>query len=302
MNTKVTKKMKQSAAMTASRSPFQDSIRRLRRNKVAMVAFWVLIAIILLSVFADFIAPYDYYKQSYGELFTYPSLKHLFGTDNVGRDLLSRVLKGGQISLLISFLSVAIAVVAGGLLGATAAYFEGSKIGNIYSTIVMRLTDVVMTLPSFLWAIAVAAVLGTGIMNTALAITVGTIPQFVRIIYASVLTVKNEEYIEASRATGSGHMRILFRDVIPNCLAPLIVNVTLRLGIALMNISALSFIGLGVEAPTPEWGSIMSAGRQFIRDFYPIILFPAIAIGITLIAFNILGDGLRDAMDPRLKQ
>lgn len=298
----ITKSMEKAAGLTKSKSPLQDSIRRLRKNKLAMAAFWILIVITLLSVFADLIAPYPYAQQNYAERFVYPCLAHPFGTDNLGRDLLSRILKGGQISLLISFLSVVIAVLVGGGLGATAAYFEGSRVGNIYSTIIMRVVDVIMTLPSFLWAIAVAAVLGTGIFNTCIAITIGTIPTFVRIIYASVLTVKNEEFIEAAHATGCNHARVLAKYVIPNCLAPLIVNVTLRLGIALMNISALSFIGLGVEAPTPEWGSILNAGRQFIRDFYPIIVFPAIVIGITLIAFNILGDGLRDAMDPRLKR
>lgn len=298
----ITKSMEKASGLTKSKSPLQDSIRRLRKNKLAMAAFWILVVITILSVFADLIAPYPYAQQNYAERFVYPCLTHPFGTDNLGRDLLSRILKGGQISLLISFLSVVIAVLIGGGLGATAAYFEGSRAGNIYSTIIMRVVDVIMTLPSFLWAIAVAAVLGTGIFNTCIAITIGTIPTFVRIIYASVLTVKNEEFIEAAHATGCSHTRVLAKYVIPNCLAPLIVNVTLRLGIALMNISALSFIGLGVEAPTPEWGSILNAGRQFIRDFYPIIVFPAIVIGITLIAFNILGDGLRDAMDPRLKR
>lgn len=298
----ITKSMEKASGLTKSKSPLQDSIRRLRKNKLAMAAFWILVVITLLSVFADLIAPYPYAQQNYAARFVYPCLAHPFGTDNLGRDLLSRILKGGQISLLISFVSVVIAVLVGGGLGSTAAYFEGSRVGNIYSTIIMRVVDIIMTLPSFLWAIAVAAVLGTGIFNTCIAITIGTIPTFVRIIYASVLTVKNEEFIEAAHATGCSHVRVLAKYVIPNCLAPLIVNVTLRLGIALMNISALSFIGLGVEAPTPEWGSILNAGRQFIRDFYPIIVFPAIVIGITLIAFNILGDGLRDAMDPRLKR
>lgn len=299
---RITKKMEKTAALTKSTSPFQDSIRRLRKNKLAMAAFWILAVIILLSVLADVIAPYSYSAQNYSERFVYPCLSHPLGTDNLGRDLFSRILKGGQISLLISVVSVVIAVVAGGALGATAAYFEGSRAGNLYSAIVMRFIDIIMTLPPFLWAIAVAAVLGTGIFNTCIAITIGSVPAFVRIIYASVLTVKNEEFIEAAHATGCNHKRVLFKYVLPNCLAPLIVNVTLRLGISLMNISALSFIGLGVESPTPEWGSILNAGRQFIRDFYPIIVFPAIAIGVTLIAFNILGDGLRDAMDPRLKR
>lgn len=287
---------KAKAKKEKKQSQWHDVWRRLRKNPLAMIGMVIVIIMLLSAVFADVLAPYDYAKQDWKNTFQMPSAEHLFGTDNFGRDIFSRVLKGGQMSLGVSIVSVAMAVIVGGLLGATAAYY-----GGLYGAIVMRCMDVVMAMPSFLLAMAVAAALGTGMVNTCIAIAIGTVPTFTRILYASALAVKGQEYVESATACGAGSFRIILKHIIPNCLAPIIVNVTLRVGVAIMTISGLSFIGLGVQPPTPEWGSIISAGREYIRDFWPIVVLPGCAIALTMIGFNLLGDGLRDALDPKLK-
>lgn len=296
----VTKTAEKPAVKTQKKAKKQsqwvDVWRRLRKNKLAMIGMVIVIVMLLSALLADFIAPYDYAKQNYSQRFVFPNGEHLFGTDDFGRDIFSRVLKGGQMSLGVSIVSVALAVVAGGLLGSTAAYY-----GGFYGAVVMRCIDVIQAMPSFLLAMAVAAALGTGMTNTCIAIAIGTIPTFTRILYASVLSIKGQEYIESAIACGASNFRIILKHIIPNCLAPIIVNVTLRIGVAIMTISGLSFIGLGVQPPTPEWGSIISAGRQYIRDFWPIVVMPGIAIALTMIGFNLFGDGLRDALDPKLK-
>ncbi len=271
--------------------------KRFARNKVAVVALFVVLIVVLSSIFADVLMPYDYTKQDYSNRFAYPSWEHIMGTDNFGRDLFSRILKGGQISLLVAIGSVGVAIVAGGILGATAAYF-----GGIYGNVVMRIMDIILSIPGFLLAVAISAALGTGVRNSIIAIGISFTPAFARIMQAAVITVKDEEYVEAAVATGARHGRIIFKNIIPNTLATLIVNATIRMGGAIMQISSLSFIGLGVQPPAAEWGSILSVGRQYIRDFWPFVVFPGLAIIITLIALNLLGDGLRDALDPKLKQ
>ena len=278
-------------------SQWKDVWKRLRRNKLAMIGMIIVIVMLLSAIFADVLAPYDYAKQNYKARFEMPSWQHLFGTDDFGRDIFSRVLKGGQISLGVAIVSVSMALVVGGLLGSTAAYY-----GGVYGAVIMRCMDIIMAMPSFLLAMAIAAALGTGMVNTCIAIAIGTVPTFTRILYASVLSIKGQEFVESATACGANDFRIIFRHVIPNVLAPIIVNASLRIGVAIMTISGLSFIGLGVQPPTPEWGSIMSAGRQYIRDFWPIVILPGIAIALTMIGFNLFGDGLRDALDPKLKQ
>ncbi|NTV90321.1 MAG: ABC transporter permease [Clostridiales bacterium] len=278
------------------RSQWKDVWKRLRRNKLAMAALFVVIILILTSIFAEFLAPYDFAKQNFSERFQMPNARHLLGTDDFGRDLLSRIIFGGRISLLVALMAVSMALVVGGFFGATAGYFAGR-----YDGIVMRLMDVLMAIPGFLLAVSISAALGTGIQNTALAIAVGAVPSYARIIRSVVLTIREQEFVEAARATGAGHMRIIFYHIIPNTLSPIIVESTLRIGASILMISGLSFIGLGVQPPTPEWGSILATGREYIRDFWPIVTFPGLAIMLTLFGFNLLGDGLRDALDPRLK-
>lgn len=277
------------------RSQMRDIWRRFRSNKLAMVGLVIVVVIVLSAVFADIITPYDYSARSSDRL-VFPCLAHPFGTDNYGRDLLSRVIYGGRISLLVSLLGLLISVGIGSVLGATAGYFGGP-----YETIVMRLMDIIMAIPGTLMAVAVSALLGNGVVNTAIAVSVGGIAPSARMLRATVLTIRDQEYVEAARARGSGNFRIIIRQILPNTLSPLIVDSTLRIGTNIMMISGLSFIGLGVQPPTPEWGSILNIGREYITTFWPMITFPGIAIMLTMFGFNVMGDGLRDALDPKLK-
>ena len=275
------------------RSQMRDIWRRFKSNKLAMVGLVIVVVIVLSAVFADVITPYEYSARSSDRL-VFPCLAHPFGTDNYGRDLLSRVIYGGRISLLVSLLGLLISVGIGSVLGATAGYFGGP-----YETIVMRLMDIIMAIPGTLMAVAVSALLGNGVVNTAIAVSVGGIAPSARMLRATVLTIRDQEYVEAARARGSGNFRIIIRQILPNTLSPLIVDSTLRIGTNIMMISGLSFIGLGVQPPTPEWGSILNTGREFITTFWPMITFPGIAIMLTMFGFNVMGDGLRDALDPR---
>ena len=277
------------------RSQMRDIWRRFKSNKLAMVGLVIVVVIVLSAVFADVITPYEYSARSSDRL-VFPCLAHPFGTDNYGRDLLSRVIDGGRISLLVSLLGLLISVGIGSVLGATAGYFGGP-----YETIVMRLMDIIMAIPGTLMAVAVSALLGNGVVNTAIAVSVGGIAPSARMLRATVLTIRDQEYVEAARARGSGNFRIIIRQILPNTLSPLIVDSTLRIGTNIMMISGLSFIGLGVQPPTPEWGSILNTGREFITTFWPMITFPGIAIMLTMFGFNVMGDGLRDALDPKLK-
>lgn len=279
------------------KSKFLGFCKRFARNKMAVVAFFIICLIVLAAIFADYIAPYDYAKQDYYNTFAYPSAEHPFGTDNYGRDLLSRIIKGAQISLIVSLCAVLSSGIVGVALGSTAGYFGGT-----YGTIVMRVVDIMMSIPPLLMAVSISAALGSGVVNTIIAVAISTMPTFVRTMYAAVLAEKDREYIEAATACGAKSFRKIITHIIPNTMAPIIIAGSLRIGLAIMTISSLSFVGLGVQPPTPEWGSIMSVGRQFIRDFYPIIIFPGLAIAVTVISFNIFADGLRDALDPRLKR
>lgn len=286
----------ENAPRTKKRSQTRDVFRRFRSNRLAMVGLVIVLVIVIVSVFAEFFAPYDPAAQDYSSRLQFPSFSHPFGTDNYGRDLLSRVIFGGRISLLVSLLGLLISVGIGSILGATAGFF-----GGIYETIVMRLMDIIMAIPGTLMAVSISALLGTGVVNTAIAVSVGGIAPSARMLRATVLTIRDQEYVEAARARGSGNLRIIFRQILPNTLSPLIVDSTLRIGTNIMMISGLSFIGLGVTAPTPEWGSILNTGREFITTFWPMITFPGIMIMLTMFGFNVVGDGLRDALDPKLK-
>lgn len=289
--------MEQQATLKKRQNPGKLVWKRLKKSKTAMFGLVVVVLLVLVAVFANFVAPYNYAEQDYTAIFQYPSMEHPMGTDNFGRDILSRVIYGARVSLFVALISVVISFVVGVTLGVTAGYY-----GGVYETVVMRVLDAFMSLPSLLWAVSVSAALGTGIIQTSIAIAVATIPAFARISRASVITVKGSEYVEAARSIGAGSARIMMRHIIPNSLAPIFVQTTLSIVNAILTISMLSFIGLGIQPPTPEWGSMLAAGREYIRDFWPIVTFPGVMIMITLISFNMLGDGLRDALDPRLKQ
>ena len=278
-------------------SQWKDVWIRLRRNKLAMVGMVIAVLLALMAIFAPFIAPYDYQVQSISERLQMPSAQHLMGTDNMGRDILSRLIFGGRISLLVSLLAVIVSLVIGGLLGAVSGYLGGKV-----DAVIMRLMDILMAIPGILMAVCISAALGGGVWQTALAIAVAGIAGVCRLVRGQTLTLRNQAYIEAARASGSGTLRILLSNIIPNCLAPIIVNTTMSIGGNIMMISALSFVGLGVQPPIPEWGAILNSGREYVSTFWPLITFPGIAIALTMFGFNVFGDGLRDALDPKLKQ
>lgn len=279
------------------RSQFAEIWHRLKKSKTAMFSLAFIILLFFVAIFANFIAPYDYSAQNLPQRLLYPSWQHLMGTDDFGRDIFSRILNGARISLLVAFTSVAGSIIIAGILGACVGYF-----GGLFDSITMRILDVIMAIPGLLLSISIAAALGPGIINTAIAISVGGVPALTRIVRSSVLLLRGQEYIEASVSFGASNRRIIAKHIIPNTLSPLIVQATLKFGEAILAIAGLSFIGLGVQPPTPEWGSILSSGREFVRTFWPIVTFPGVMIAVTLLAFNLLGDGLRDAMDPRLRQ
>ncbi len=292
-----TKTAERKPQTSRKRGQWRDVAHRLVKNRLAMFGLVLVFIVIFSAVFANLLTPYDYSEVDFGNRFDFPTLEHPFGTDNFGRDLLARILYGGRISLLVAVISVIIAQVIGGFLGVTAGYFGGK-----YETVVMRIIDIIMAIPGLLLAVMISAALGTGLFNTALAIGLSSITGGARILRAEVLTIRGQEYIEAARANGATRRHIILKHVLPNTIAPLIVDTTLKIGMAILQISSLSFIGLGVTEPTPEWGAILSAGRAYIRDFWPMVIFPGVAIMITLIGFNLLGDGLRDALDPKLKR
>lgn len=269
---------------------------RLKRNKTAMFGLFLLLLVILGALLAGVVAPEGYDAQNLRDRFIAPNASHIFGTDQYGRDIFARVLYGARISLSIGFSAVILSVTVGTIIGAYAAYY-GKHVDNI----LMRFIDIWMAIPNILLAISVMAALGASINNLVIAIAIGAIPGHARIVRSAVLSVKNQEFIEAAVSNGASDFRIITRYILPNCLAPIIVQATMSVAKAILSASSLSFIGLGVQQPVPEWGAMLSVGRTYIRDYPWIITFPGIAIMTTIYGINLFGDGLRDALDPRLK-
>ena len=275
--------------------PWRSAIRRLINNRSSLIGLIVLIFLILVAIFADQIAPFTFREQNLDATFLLPNETHLFGTDNFGRDIFSRVVYGTRISLMVGVISVSIALFVGGSLGAIAGY-----IGGYFDTIIMRFIDILISIPSILLAISISVTLGGGLRNVMIAVGIGSIPSYARVMRASVLSIKDLQYIEAARALGTKKYRILLKHIVPNTLAPIIVQSTLGVAGAILAAAALGFIGLGIEPPNPEWGAMLNAGRQFIRDYPHMSIYPGIAIMITILSLNLLGDGLRDALDPKM--
>lgn len=276
-----------------------DTWKRLLSNKAAVFGGVVMILLILMAIFADFLYDYDtqVIAQNIPDRLIKPCLEHPFGTDEFGRDLLARIVHGSRMSLIVSFSSVAMSLIVGGLLGAISGYF-GGKIDNW----IMRITDILLAIPMTLFAIVIVAALGASTINLAIALAASSVPIFARIVRGAVLTVRDVEYIEAARAIGANNRTIICRHIIPNCMSPIIVQVTLRIATAIYNTSALSFLGMGVQAPAPEWGGLLANGRTYIQNDSYLSIIPGLAIMLTVLALNLLGDGLRDALDPRLKK
>ncbi|MDO4328596.1 MAG: ABC transporter permease [Lachnospiraceae bacterium] len=281
------------------RSMAAEIIQRLVRNKMAMLGLFILVLLALGAIFADVIADYDtkVVAQNIANRLQGPSAEHWFGTDEFGRDIFARMLHGSRVSLVVGLISVSVSLIIGGTLGAFAGFY-GGKVDNV----IMRIMDIFLAVPSILLAITIVAALGTNLVNVMLAIGISGVPNFARIVRAAVMSVKDQEFVESSRAIGASSVTIIFREIIPNCMAPIIVQATLSVAGAILSTASLSFIGLGVQPPDPEWGAMLSSGRNFLRDAVHLTLFPGLAIVITILALNLLGDGLRDALDPRLKQ
>jgi peptide/nickel transport system permease protein len=275
--------------------PWRNAFRRLINNRSSLIGLIVLILLILIAIFADQIAPFSFREQNLDATFLMPNSIHLFGTDNFGRDIFSRVVYGTRVSLMVGVISVSIALFIGGGMGAIAGY-----VGGYFDTITMRFVDILISIPSILLAISISVTLGGGLRNVMIAVGIGSIPSYARVMRASVLSIKELQYIEAARALGTRKRIILLRHIIPNTLAPIIVQSTLGVAGAILAAAGLGFIGLGIEPPNPEWGAMLNAGRQFIRDYPHMSIYPGVAIMITILSLNLLGDGLRDALDPKM--
>lgn len=257
----------------------------------------MLIGLILVSVFADVIVNYDQaITQVMADRNQTPSARHIFGTDQLGRDMFARIIFGARTSLFVGLLTISIALTFGSVIGAVAGYY-GERVDNI----IMRVIDVLMAIPSMLLAISVVSALGTGLVNIVIAMSVSQIPRFARIVRSSILSIKGQEFIEAAKACGTSDFRIIFKHIIPNAIGPIIVQATLAMGTMILTVSSLSFVGLGIQPPSPEWGSMLAESKDQIRYFPHLGVIPGLAIITAVLSLNLMGDGLRDALDPRLK-
>lgn len=274
-----------------------DAWRRLRQNKIAIAGAVIVLALILAALLAPVLAPHNPLSGNIIDRLQAPSAAHWFGTDSQGRDVLSRIIYGSRISIQVGVISVGIALFIGTLIGAAGGYY-----GGWVDNVLMRVVDIMLAFPSILLAIAITAMLGPELKNAMIAIGVVNIPFYARIVRSTVLSVKETEYVEAARAIGGNDLRIIFRHVLPNCMAPIIVQTTMGIGTAILDAAGLSFLGLGAQPPTPEWGAMLSDGRSVMQQAPWMMFYPGLAIMLVVLGFNLLGDGLRDALDPRLKQ
>lgn len=280
------------------RSAMGEIWHRLRKNRGAIIGAVVLLMLFAVALTIDLWVDQELViGQNLRQRLKAPSAAHWFGTDEMGRDLFWRIMYGARYSLAIGFVAVFVSLAIGVPLGAMAGYFGGAV-----ETIIMRITDIFSAVPAILMAVVVVSVLGSSTINLMIAVGVSSIPGFVRVTRAAVLTVRNEEYVEAAKALGKSNLYIIFVHVLPNCLSPIIVQTTLRVASAIVSALSLSFLGLGIKPPAPEWGALLTAGRNYILGYSYLTFFPGLAIIITVLAFNLLGDGLRDAMDPKLKR
>lgn len=272
--------------------------KNFKKNKLAIFGLFLILSMMLVSLFADML--FDYNNDALGrnikERLQGPSLKHPLGTDELGRDLLARIVFGGRVSLFAGVAIVAISLTIGSILGATAGYY-GGKVDNI----IMRCMDVLLAIPTQLLAIAIVAALGPSLFNLLVASTTSSVPRFARIIRSTIITEKEMEYIEAAKSCGTSDFRIITRHILPNAVGPIIVQGTLYIAFSILTLASLSFLGLGVQPPTPEWGSMLSGARGQLRYYPHLGIFPGLAIIMAVMSLNLVGDGLRDALDPRLR-
>ena len=285
-----------------TRHPFFDQLEKLLKNRTGVAGLVIITIFVFLALFAPLISPHDPVENSLYDQLIPPmwedggTAKNILGTDDLGRDMLSRLIFGARVSLMVGLVSVGIAVIIGTFLGAIAGYFGGWP-----DNIIMRIMDIILAFPGILLAIVIVAYLGPGLKNAMVAIGVISIPRFARIVRASVLEENEKDYVLAARAVGARNRRILFNAVLPNCMAPIIVQASLGFGSAILDAAGLSFLGLGAQPPIPEWGAMIAMGRSMILRAWWVMTFPGIAILLGVLGFNLLGDGLRDALDPRLR-
>lgn len=284
-------------------TPLQEFWHYFKRNKGAVIGLFYIIIMLIIAAGATWLAPHGPAEQFRDALLKPPvweaggSWKFILGTDDVGRDVLSRLMYGARLSLLVGCLVVVLSLVMGVIFGLLAGYF-----GGVVDAIIMRIVDIMLALPSLLLALVLVAVFGPSIVNASLALTFVALPHYVRLTRAAVLVEVNRDYVTASRVAGAGAMRQMFINILPNCLAPLIVQASLGFSNAILDMAALGFLGMGAQPPTPEWGTMLSDVLQFAQSAWWVVTFPGVAILLTVLAFNLMGDGLRDALDPKLKQ
>jgi dipeptide transport system permease protein len=290
-------------AQSAPPHPLTEVWWSFLENKGAVAGLAVIVVVFLLAIFADIVAPYapvDQFRDAFLEPPAFVdggSTRFLLGTDDVGRDILSRLIHGARYSLFIGAFTVALSLTAGVALGLIAGFFRG-----IVEDLIMRLMDIMLALPSLLLALVIVAILGPSLTNAIMAIAIVYLPHFTRVARASVITELSKDYVTASRVSGAGTLRLMFVTVLPNCAAPLIVLGTLSFSTAILDAAALGFLGLGAQPPTPEWGTMLAKAREFVQSAWWVVTFPGLAILVTVLAFNLAGDGLRDALDPKLKR
>ncbi|HEY4532333.1 MAG TPA: ABC transporter permease [Kurthia sp.] len=294
--TSMTPELNPKSSKSKARSPFQDSLRTFRKSKLAVIGTIIVVFFILLAIFGPLIAPQGINEQNFKLKLQSPSSEFWFGTDVFGRDIFSRVVLGSRLSLMVGFASVAISIVVGSILGILAGYY-----GRWVDTIISRFFDILLAFPSILLAIAIVTALGPSLFNALLAIAIVNVPNFGRLIRSKVLSIKEEEFITAAKAIGMKDSRILFTHVLPNSMTPIIVQGTLAIATAIIEAAALGFLGLGAQAPAPEWGKMLSDARVYLVNAPWTMIFPGLAIMLTVLGFNLMGDGLRDAFDPKMK-
>ncbi|PJZ02202.1 MULTISPECIES: ABC transporter permease subunit [Bacillus] len=280
----------------AKSSRFHDFWISFKKQKVSMISAVFLFLLFFVALFGQYLVPYDPAKVDYGQLFLKPSAAHLAGTDAYGRDIFSRILVGARISLFVGLSSVFLGALAGSALGVISGYF-----GKWIDSLIMRFCDILLAFPGMLLAIGIIAILGTGLMNVVFAVAIFSVPVFARIVRSSVLEMKSSLYVEAAKSTGAKDTRIILKHILPGTFSTIIVYFTMRIGSAILIAAGLSFLGLGADPSTPEWGAMLSDGHNYLNTAPHVTVFPGLAIFLTVLAFNLLGDGLRDALDPKIK-
>lgn len=291
---KLYKKKKYNTAGVSS--PGKEALKRLMRDKTAVVGMIIIFFLLAVGLLAPWIAPYDYQMQDYTAILEGPNAQHWFGTDGTGRDIFSRCVYGARYSLPIGIMCVVVGLFIGGILGVAAAYFGGRT-----DNIIMRFIDIIQAIPSTLLCIALVAILGNGILQLIIAVAAGSIQGMTKSCRAAVLMVKNSEYVTSSKSIGVSNFMIMLRHLVPNAVGIIVINAANSVSESILTISALSYIGIGLVSPTPEWGAILSEGKTYISVAPHTVFFPGLVIAITVLAFNLFGNGLRDALDPRLK-